>query len=132
MQAMAQSTPVHPRARVLFIDDDVPIVKSVGRLLRTWHDVICVTSAREALALIGKGHSFDAVICDVNMPQMTGMDFYDELSKTRPDLASCTIFMTGGAFTHRAARFLDAIPNQCLSKPFDQGSILDAIARARR
>ena len=53
------------------------------------------------------------------MPEMTGMDLYDALKDTDPDLTARIIFMTGGTFTQRARDFLASVPNPALDKPFD-------------
>jgi len=53
------------------------------------------------------------------MPQMSGMELYDELARSVPEQAGRVIFVTGGAFTERARQFLAARTNQTLEKPFD-------------
>ena len=50
------------------------------------------------------------ILCDLMMPEMTGMDLYDELAPRAPAQAERIIFMTGGAFTAARAEFLDAVP----------------------
>src|SRR5690606_29490572 len=65
------------RGRVLVIDDEVMIGNAIGRALRGDHDVTSLTSASEALARIRGGERFDAIICDLMMPVMTGMEFHE-------------------------------------------------------
>jgi CheY-like chemotaxis protein len=107
------------RGQVLLIDDDPMIGSAVRRILRSEHDVAIVTSAREALEAIEAGAHFDVIFCDMMMPVMTGMEFYDHLLRTRRDLAERIVFLTGGAFTVRAREFLDRVPNTRVEKPFD-------------
>lgn len=57
------------------------------------------------------------------MPEMSGADFHSELERTQPELATQIIFLTGGAFTLRARKFLNRIPNPRLDKPFDSQSL---------
>jgi FixJ family two-component response regulator len=57
------------------------------------------------------------------MPEMTGMDIHDALSRISPSLAERMIFLTGGAFTTRARDFLGATPNQWIEKPFTTGHL---------
>lgn len=47
------------------------------------------------------------------------MDCYDELGSLEPGLRSRVVFLSGGAFTETAQRFLDSVPNRRLAKPFD-------------
>ena len=106
------------RGRVLVIDDDATILSTLARILRADFDVIAVAGAKEALARIGK-ESFDVVLCDLMMPEMTGMDLHAVLVAAAPAEAEKMIFLTGGAFTPRAQTFLDDVPNLRIEKPFD-------------
>ena len=59
------------------------------------------------------------ILCDLMMPELTGMDLHAELEKIAPDQASRMVFMTGGAFTPRAREFLERVPNARVEKPID-------------
>ncbi len=106
------------RGRILVVDDDVTLGVAVRRRLSN-HEVRLVTEAREALRQIAGGERFDAILCDLMMPEMTGMDLHTELGKVDPPQADRMIFMTGGAFTSRAREFLDSVMNPRLEKPFE-------------
>jgi CheY-like chemotaxis protein len=67
------------------------------------------------------------ILCDLMMPDMTGMDLHAELARKLPEQATRMIFLTGGAFTPRAREFLDEVPNQRLEKPCDLGKLLALI-----
>ncbi len=110
------------RAAVLIVDDDRAVGAALGRVLRG-HDVTVVTSGKEALALLRSGKPFDVVLSDLMMPEMSGMDLYDELALSSPQAAKRMIFVTGGAFTPAANAFLDRVPNQRLLKPFDAAAV---------
>jgi CheY-like chemotaxis protein len=62
-------------------------------------------------------------MCDLMMPEMTGMDLHAELSSRDPALAERLVFMTGGAFTPAAREFLDRVVNARVEKPFDVPSL---------
>ena len=81
--------------------------------------MVSLTRAEEALARIKSGKRFDVILSDLMMPQMTGMDLYEELTRVSVDQAERMIFLTGGAFTAQARAFLDAVTNQRVDKPFD-------------
>jgi len=102
---------------VLVVDDEVIVAKVLQRGLAAEHDVVCVHAAREALERIRGGDRFDVILCDLMMPEMTGIDLHHELSAI--GLADRMIFLTGGAFTSAARQFLDGVPNARLEKPFD-------------
>lgn len=116
------------RGRVLVIDDEPAIGRVVTRVLQSQHDVVIVTDAREALPRIAAGEVFDVVFCDLMMPGMTGMDFFEVLRESNPELARRVVFITGGTFTARAAEFLNKTSNATLPKPFDPLSLKRIVA----
>jgi len=107
------------RGRVLVIDDEVMVAKAIQRVLSFEHEVVAVEQAAQALERIRSGERFDVILCDLMMPQMTGMDLYAELCRYDVELASRVIFLTGGAFTVAARAFLAEVENQRVEKPFD-------------
>ena len=117
------------RARIMVVDDEVTIANTLRELLHVDHDVTALTSGRDAIALIDAGKEFDVVFCDLIMPKTTGMDVYAHLERARPGLEKRIVFMTGGAFTARAAEFLSHVKNRRLEKPFSLNAI-EEIVRA--
>jgi PAS domain S-box-containing protein len=111
-----------PRGTVLVLDDEPSIGSSLGRVLRD-HDVTVVTAAKDALALLDRGQQFDVILSDLMMPEMSGMEFYDELGRRFPDLLERVVFISGGAFTAGADTFLDRVTNERLEKPFESDTI---------
>jgi CheY-like chemotaxis protein len=105
--------------RVLVIDDDVRVGRSLRRVLRHHHHVTVVERGSEALELIRAGQQFDVILCDLMMPEMTGMEVYRELARIAPAVTNDIIFITGGAFSAEADAFLESVPNQVIEKPFD-------------
>jgi signal transduction histidine kinase/CheY-like chemotaxis protein len=116
-----------PRARILVVDDELPIANTLRELLAPVHEVVAATSGAEALAALARGE-FDVVFCDLMMPGMSGMDLYQRIRAERPALAPRVVFMTGGAFTERNAEFLSSVENLRVEKPFSLG-IVESIVR---
>ena len=110
------------RGRLLLIDDDEMVLRVLDRVLRG-HEIVGTADARKALAWLGDDASFDIIFCDLMMPSMSGIDFYEELLRLHPDLAPRVVFMTAGVLTSKAQLFLDAVSNQHLTKPFNAGSL---------
>ncbi len=108
-----------PRLRVLLIDDEAAVARSLQRHLSRHYEVTALTGAREALALIASGHRFDAILCDVMMPEMSGPQFHVELERLVPEQARRVTFMTGGAFSEEARAFLGVAHMPLLEKPLD-------------
>jgi len=107
------------RGRVLVIDDEPALVRTIQRLLEVEHHVRTSTDARAALQMLVSEQNFDVILCDLMMPQMTGMEFHAELARAAPLIADRVVFLTAGAFTSKAKQFLDRVPNRRLEKPFD-------------
>jgi two-component system cell cycle sensor histidine kinase/response regulator CckA len=84
------------RARILIVDDEPAIGAVASRLLGRVHDVVAVASGKAALARLDDGERFDLVLCDLLMPEMTGLDLHARLRADYPDQAARVVFMTGG------------------------------------
>jgi two-component system cell cycle sensor histidine kinase/response regulator CckA len=123
--------PVPPgrRGRVLVVDDEPLIVKVLDQMIGVEHDVTCETRSEDALARLRGGERFDAIVCDLMMPRLTGMDLYEALLQIAPDQARAMLFVTGGAFTPRASAFLDQLGDAIIDKPVNTPALL---ARLRR
>ncbi|HET6151016.1 MAG TPA: response regulator [Polyangia bacterium] len=116
--AALPSQPALPRRRILVIDDEPLIGRVIRAALKGEHDVSVVQSARDALALLERGQTFDLVLCDVVMPDLSGPEFFELVVQRWPELVARMVFMTGGAFTPRTVDFMASVPTRVLSKPF--------------
>ena len=76
---------------------------------------------RDALDRLLSEQPYDVVLCDLMMPEMTGMDLHEEVVRRLPEMAPRMAFLTGGAFTPRAREFLGRIQNPL--KPSNAGSV---------
>jgi signal transduction histidine kinase len=117
-----------PRRRVLVVDDEPMVGRAVIRMLSDSHDVSAVTSAAQALARLEGGERYHLVLCDLMMPDTTGMDFARQLEAASPPMAARLVFMTGGAFTPAAQHFIESQGLPPLLKPLDAKVLLARIA----
>ncbi|MDP1824592.1 MAG: ATP-binding protein [Archangium sp.] len=117
------------RGRVLVIDDEPLLRSALQRVLSRHHEVIAVGGGLEAMDLLATDQHFDVILCDLMMPQVSGAQFFEQLSVAHPELAPRVVFVSGGAFTDSARKFLDETPNLRLDKPFDVSQILAVITR---
>ena len=102
--------------RVLVIDDEVNVCKGLARMFGREHRVTTTTSGEEALKLLESDSRFDAILCDLQMPRMDGMELHASVLERHPDLAERIVFMTGGV-TGASRSFLDRVPNLRIAKP---------------
>jgi PAS domain S-box-containing protein len=119
--------PAGPRGRVLVVDDEVAFGRTLAGVLGDEHDVVSTSSGRDALLLLRDDARFDAILCDLMMPNFTGMDLYETIVRERPALAPKFVFVTGGAFTPRARQFLEQVPARRIGKPFDIATLLTTL-----
>ena len=119
------------RARVLVIDDEPAILRAFRRVLYT-HEVVLAASGPEAMQKLGEGAPFDAIFCDVMMPEMSGVEVYQRIQERHPGQEHKLVFMTGGVFAEPAAQFIESVQNPKLKKPFTGTSVralVTAVAR---
>ncbi len=117
------------RARVLLVDDEPMLLRSMQEAVRDEHDVVIAHGGRAALDLLESDQRFDLVVCDLQMPNVDGVAVYETLSLRCPELVRRFVVMTGGAVTPRAASFLQREKPRLLTKPIDLDELLELAAR---
>jgi PAS domain S-box-containing protein len=126
--AAEPAPPPQPRSRILMIDDEAAVGRSIRLLLAPDHEVINVTRALDALAQLDAGEVFDMILCDVMMPEMNGIELFAQLQLRFPAYTQHLVFMTGGAFTSQARDALEALGSPRLEKPFSEAELRKKIA----
>ena len=115
-------------SRILVVDDEPSVGAVLARVLRD-RDVTVVSRAADALDLLAAGRHFDLVLSDLMMPELSGMDLYDEVRRRFPAVASRFVFMSGGAFTPGAIAFLERVSNERIDKPFAPQRVRELVER---
>jgi CheY-like chemotaxis protein len=106
------------RGRVLAIDDEPIILRTITRVLEKEHEVTALEDSRKALELLRSGATFDVIFCDLMMPDLPGNQLYAQVKAARPELAERFVFVSGGVTQPEMVQFLEDIPNERLEKPF--------------
>ena len=86
----AQKQNGHPR--ILIVDDEPMITSILSRLIGKDHVVFVSHNSIEARDRLQSGERFDAILCDLMMPEMSGVDLHAEVSQFAPDQAAKMIF----------------------------------------
>jgi signal transduction histidine kinase/ActR/RegA family two-component response regulator len=115
------------RRRLLAVDDEALLLKAYRRMLTSHHDIETTLGAKEALRLFGQDRGFDVVLCDLQMPEMSGSELYETVRNRWPELAQRFIFITGGACSPEARQFLESPGLASIHKPFQVAELLDLI-----
>jgi PAS domain S-box-containing protein len=120
--------------RAIVIDDEPEIAVLVAEALRIAGFVCDVASGgREGQAMIsGRAGGYDAVVCDLRMPDIDGPALFAWLETHHPRLAARTIFVTGDALGPGAGRFLARNSRPVLEKPFPPGDVVRLVGEFAR
>jgi signal transduction histidine kinase len=117
------------RRRVLAVDDEALLLKAYRRMLADHHDVVTALGGREAMRVLAHDGPPDIVLCDLQMPDVSGAELYAAVRERYPALAGRFIFVTGGAFSSDAKRFLEESDCSVINKPFRVEELLAMIER---
>jgi PAS domain S-box-containing protein len=116
------------RGRLLIVDDDAAVGRTLSLALEQDHDVTVVASGQAALELLRATppeRCFDAVLCDLVMPGMTGSELFSIARAELPKVARRFIFMSGGYFFGADTSQTDGQP--VLEKPFNLEQVRTAL-----
>jgi CheY-like chemotaxis protein len=115
------------RLRILVVDDEPLVIDMLARVLRRDHEVVAVSCGRAALEQISGGGWFDAIVSDVMMPNMTGIELLEALVQLDPEQARRLIFLSGGVFTPETRARLDELGTLQLEKPISMKELRRAV-----
>lgn len=107
------------RLRVMIVDDDEFVLRTLARSLSADFECVPVASAQEAMTALYADPKVDALLADIVMPGMNGYELYEAVKEAYPQLAERTVFLSGGI---RNPKLQDAIQSSgrlCLDKPID-------------
>ena len=118
--------------RVLVVDDEADVRKSVRLILsKAGYDVIEAEDGEVGVQTVKSGENpltLDAIICDLNMPKMSGME---AIPYFRSQFPSCpVIVLTGAGTVDRATTLFKQGVMEFLTKPIDKEKLLAAVQKA--
>lgn len=116
--------------KILFVDDEPALIDAGNRMLqRLGHEVVTAESGMAALELFqADPETFDLVITDTTMPNMTGIELSKEILAIRPDIP--IIVCTGFSELISSEKALEIGIQDYIMKPFVRQEISDAIQKA--
>jgi len=120
------------RPRVWIVDDEVALAGAFGRLLQREYEVIVTNGPHDVLLRLATGEAFDVMLCDVMMPEMTGVELADRIETHWPQLARRIVFMSGGALSPSLSTASTADHRLFIAKPFLSADLHEIIARAAK
>lgn len=115
-------------ARVLIIDDEPAITRTFARIL-SGYEVVTTNNPIDALELLRAGSRFDAILSDINMPQMNGVDLHAAIHAIAPEQAKVIVFVSGALEAPNAVAFFQSHSNLGIDKPARFDELLAVVAR---
>ncbi len=120
---------LQPRARILVVDGTPPVCHVLAEVLtRHGYQADLAGSAREAL-LLAKTGRWDAVVLDIGLPDMNGVELYTRLNHDFGRDCLPVIFVSGGTEQNLLRALRDAPRASLLAKPFSVFIFLRTLER---
>src|SRR5256885_13770536 len=113
------------KTRVLIVDDDLEIGSILHDFLSKSYDCVAVNSAADALAALADA-SFDLIMSDINMPQMSGLEMIPHIVNLAP--GSVVVMISGQRMIESAIEAMRAGAFDYITKPFELTQV-DAVVR---
>jgi len=111
--------PASDRLRVLVVDDDELLLRSLKRLLDGQFEIVPAKSASHALRLLAEDDRLDVILTDIVMPDESGVDLFDQLEVRFPRLAKRTIFISGGIRSEELRARIERTGRPFVAKPIE-------------
>ena len=118
------------RSLVSVVDDDESVRESLPDWLRQFGFAAEAFSSAEAFLASNAMSETSCLLLDIAMPGMSGPELQQELIRRRHDIP--IVFITGHGDSTVRPRLLAAGAVECLSKPFSEEALLDALNAALR
>jgi CheY-like chemotaxis protein len=104
---------------VLIVDSEELMRRALARALSKTCEVCDATSGERALARLGRGESFDVIVCNLHMTPMNGRDFHDRIREKYREHALRVVFVTDGVSDFSLRAYVEFTPNRVLKRPID-------------
>ena len=116
--------------KVLLIDDEPSLLKSIERMLEENHTVTTALGGKAAIEVLEKNKfDYNVIVCDLSMPDVNGADVYKFVKEKSPGLEQRIVFVTGGIYMPALIEFAATITNTRLEKPFAHAALEEAIEK---
>ena len=127
MIAPANGTRTRRTWHVLVVDDDLELSVLYQELLVTHgYRVSMAGNGVQALKRLAESR-IDAILCDLNMPELAGDLFYLQICRSMPNMARRFIFVTGNTHDPLYESFLKNVKAPVLSKPVSLEDMLETL-----
>jgi DNA-binding NtrC family response regulator len=127
LPAISGGVSARVRPRILFVDDEPMILKSLAATLRKHFEVIAGNSGKEALEILAREPGFRVVVSDYRMPGMDGGVFLAEVRERFPETVR---ILLSGAGAENSLATAPELVFRFLPKPCPRQTLIEAIEAA--
>jgi CheY-like chemotaxis protein len=110
---------------IILVEDETALLAPLRRMLAAYHDIITFSDPRDGMRCLMEQEPPDVIICDINMPMVSGIELYREVTRVRPFLAKRFVFLTGGVSEEAAPLLAGEV--RILEKPVHREELIAAI-----
>lgn len=96
----------HSEKRILIVEDTEPIANALAILLGKYGTVDIAHNGQEALTQVSL-HDYDAIVSDIHMPFMNGIEFYEAAIKSDSTIKNRFMFLTSSFLEEHLNFFID-------------------------
>ena len=118
------------RSRLLIVDDDRDFADGLAEVMEMLGHLVDVAGTGRAGVEAAAGNDYDAVVMDVALPDLSGVDGLLEILEVKPE-TRCFL-MSGFSAAHVEARAGGLGALEILTKPFDPAALSQRISAAAR
>jgi signal transduction histidine kinase len=114
------------RLSIIIVEDETALLQPLRRMLGEQHDVLTFSDSTDGMRCLIERDPPDIIICDVNMPEVDGIELFKQVTRVRPFLAERFVFLTGGNSDELATLMAEA-PTRILEKPVHRKELIAVI-----
>ena len=119
---------VGARKKVLVLEDEAAFREVINDfLVENGYEVVAVQNGVDGVHEL-LAADFDVIVCDMNMPALSGDMFFRAVERMRPHLCDRFVFMTGHRGIEKINEFIAQVRGTVLMKPFSVDDLLEIVA----
>jgi DNA-binding NtrC family response regulator len=118
----------HQHRAVLFLSDEAPLRRLIVRALASDYDAMAVSTVDDAMRLVRDGWRFEAILCDLAVPDVSGpTELLEELGRCDPEQLRRLAFLVERPGIPEMDRFLAGTRHRRIEKPVAVAALRDLI-----
>ena len=129
--AKSTATAVEPKVGVVMVvEDEEAILSALERVLtHAGHQVLTASTVTSAVAALADAHTVDGILCDMTLPDGSGVEVLTWIHANRPALLERTVVLTGGVLDDDSLQRVEVLGVEVLRKSMPPAKLLERVGR---